>query len=86
MVGSAGADLSKAALISDDKYFVGTGKDIPLPVILFANLHEAIVMVGRDVCNTLIYLLKARQFYLFSTLLLLIAAPSVENSYVSIMS
>ena len=53
---------------------------------LFANLHEAIVMIGRDVCKTLIYLLKARLFYLFSTLLMLIAAPSVEHSYESIMS
>ena len=84
MVGSAGADLSKA--ISDDKIFVATAKDITLPVILFANLHEAIVMIGRDVCKTLIYLLKARLFYLFSTLLMLIAAPSVEHSYESIMS
>ena len=32
MVGSAGADLSKTALISDDKSFVATGKDLPLPV------------------------------------------------------
>ena len=55
MVGSAGADLSKTALMSDDKSFVATGKDLPLPVILFANLHEAIVMIGRDVCNTLIF-------------------------------
>ena len=75
MVGSAGADLSKAALISDDKFFVASGKDTPLAVILFANLHEAIVMIGRDVCNTLIYLLKARLFYLCFTLLMLIAAP-----------
>ena len=84
MVGSAGADLSKAALISDDKFFVASGKDTPLAVILFANLHEAIVMIGRDVCNTLIYLLKARLFYLCSTLLMLIAAPSVEHTYASI--
>ena len=86
MVGSAGADLSKAALMSDDKFFVATGKDTPLAIILYANLHEAIVMIGRDVCYTLIYLLKPRLFYLFSTLLMLIAAPSVEHSYESIMS
>ena len=43
-------------------------------------------MIGRDVCNTLIYFLKARLFYLCSTLLMLIAAPSVEHTYASIMS
>ena len=86
MVGSAGADLSKTARISDDKSFVATGKDLQLPVILFANLYEAIVMIGRDAYSTLIYLLKARLFYLSFTLLMLIAAPTVEHTYDSIMS
>ena len=75
MVGSAWADLSRTALVSDENSFVATGKDLPLLVVVFANLQEAIVVIWRDVCTTLLYLLKSRLFYLCFTLLMLIAAP-----------
>ena len=86
MVGSAGTDLSRTALVSDDKSFVAAGKYLPLLVLVIANLQEAVVMIWRDVCNTLIYPLKARLFYMCSTLLMLIAAPSVEHTFASILS
>ena len=73
MVGSAWADLSRTALVSDENSFVATGKDLPLLVVVFANLQEAIAVIWRDVCTTLLYLLKSRLFYL--CLLMLIAAP-----------
>ena len=75
MVGSAWADLSRTALVSDENSFVATGKDLPLLVVVFANLQEAIAVIWRDVCTTLLYLLKSRLFYLCFTLLMLIAAP-----------
>ena len=75
MIGSAWADLSRTALVSDENAFVATGKDLPLLVIVFANLQEAIAVIWRDVCTTLFYLLKSRLFYLCFTLLMLIAAP-----------
>ena len=73
MVGSAWVDLSRTALVSDENSFVATGKDLPLLVVVFANLQEAIAVIWRDVCTTLLYLLKSRLFYL--CLLMLIAAP-----------
>ena len=73
MVGSAWADLSRTALVSDENS--ATGKDLPLLVVVFANLQEAIAVIWRDVCTTLLYLLKSRLFYLCFTLLMLIAAP-----------
>ena len=73
MVGSAWADLSRTALVSDENSFVATGKDLPLLVVVFANLQEAIAVIWRDVCTTLLYLLKSGLFYL--CLLMLIAAP-----------
>ena len=75
MVGSAWADLSRTALVSDENSFVATRKDLPLLVVVFANLQEAIAVIWRDVCTTLLYLLKSRLFYLCFTLLMLIAAP-----------
>ena len=75
MVGSAWADLSRTALVSDENSFVVTGKDLPLLVVVFANFQEAIAVIWRDVCTTLLYLLKSRLFYLCFTLLMLIAAP-----------
>ena len=75
MVGSAWADLSRTALVSDENSFVATGKDLPLLLVVFANLQEAIAVIWRDVCTTLLYLLKARLFDLCFTLLMLIAAP-----------
>ena len=74
MVGSAWADLSRTALVSDENSFVATGKDLPLLVVVFANFQEAIAVIWRD-CTTLLYLLKSRLFYLCFTLLMLIAAP-----------
>ena len=78
MIGSAWADLSRTALVSDENSFVATGKDLPLLVVVFANLQEAIAVIWRDVCTTLLYLLKSRLFYLCFTLLMLIAAPKPE--------
>ena len=86
MVGSAWADLSRTALVSDENSFVATGKDLPLLVVVFANFQEAIAVIWRDVCNTLLYLSKARLFYLCFTLLLLIAAPPVEHTFGSMLS
>ena len=75
MVGSAWADLSRTALVFDEHSLAATGKDLPLLVVVFANLQEAIAVIWRDVCTTLFYLLKSRLFYLCFTLLMLIAAP-----------
>ena len=57
MVGSAWADLSRSALVSDENSFVASGKDLPLLVFVFANLQEVIAVLWRDVCTTLLYLL-----------------------------
>ena len=55
MVGSAWADLSRTALVSDENSFVATGKDLPLLVVVFANLQEAIAVIWRDVCTIFIF-------------------------------
>ena len=34
--------------------FVATGKDLPLLVVVFANLQEAIAVIWRDVCTTVL--------------------------------
>ena len=73
MVGSAWADLSRTALVYDENSFVAAGKDLPLLLVVFANLQEAIAVIWSDVCTTLLYLLKSGQVYL--CLLMLIAAP-----------
>ena len=52
---------------------MATSKDLPPLLVVFANLQEAIAVIWRDVCTTLLYLLKSRLFYL--CLLMLIAAP-----------
>ena len=75
MVGSAWADLSRTALVYDENSFVAAGKDLPLLLVVFANLQEAIAVIWSDVCTTLLYLFKSRLFYLCFTLLMLIAAP-----------
>ena len=54
MVGSAWADLSRSALVSDENSFVATGKDLPLLVVVFANLQEAFAVLWRDICTTLL--------------------------------
>ena len=76
MVGSAWADLSRTALVYDENSFVAAGKDLPLLLVVFANLQEAIAVIWSDVCTTLLYLFKSRLFYLCFTLLMLIAAPN----------
>ena len=59
MVGSAWPDLSRTALVFDENSFVATGKDLPLLVVVFANLQEAIAVIWRDVCTTILYILKS---------------------------
>ena len=80
MVGSAWADLSRTALVSDENSFVATGKDLPLLVVVFANLQEAIAVIWRDVCTTLLYLLKSRLFYLCFILLRRLNLPTTPRS------